>query len=576
MPVTPRRDRWTLIGLWVAFGLLPLFLRPLWEPDEARYAEIPREMIAAGDWLTPKLNGVLYFEKPPLQYWLSGTFLKGFGMHAWAARLPLAIAAALVMWAAWRLAARLGARKPLWACVMALSCLLGFVVGQILTLDALFSAFIVAALAAAMEAVCARVEGSPALQWTLLGHGFLAAAFLTKGPAAVVLAGGILALSLAFVRNGEIRKAVLMTLLHPLGLLLLVGLTAPWFIAVNRANPGGPGLQGHAEFFFIHEHWTRFTTHEHARQGSDNWLLDKLYFLPILAAGLLPWLSHTVVGVKRGAALLVSKAPQGPSAALHRWVVGLCLLGAAWPVVFFSLSGSKLPPYILPSIVPLAALATTFEREGESPKALRRIGWELVGLSLLFLGAEFLVKDVNPGPWFFAIAVAFGLFGAWCVRPRAQSLDPRQRLGWLGEGGRFMLALAGCMLLLPVAAQQVVGPSKAVDRLVSMAPKGAQWISFGQYYQGITWQTGERCVVVAGTGELAYGRSHLTPEEQRRWMPEGRENLLPTAQAMAVANPARPVWVLADRRDFAHLPETHRGAFEVHGTQGNQMVLSLR
>jgi 4-amino-4-deoxy-L-arabinose transferase-like glycosyltransferase len=562
--IIPRRERWTLLGLWAAFGLLPLFLRPLWEPDEARYAEIPREMIAAGDWLTPKLNGVLYFEKPPLQYWLSGTFLKGFGLHAWAARLPLAIAAALVMWAAWRLAARLGARKPIWACVMALSCLLGFVVGQILTLDALFSAFIVAALAAAMEAVCARVEATPALHWTLLAHGFLAAAFLTKGPAAVVLAGGTLLLSLAFARSADLRKATLATLFHPLGLLLLAVLIAPWFIAVNRANPGGPGLQGHAEFFFIHEHWTRFTSHAHARQGSDNWLLDKLYFLPILAAGLLPWLSHTVVGVKRGVSLLVRRAPEGPSAALHRWVVGLCLLGAAWPFVFFSLSGSKLPPYIVPALVPLAALATTFEREGESPQALRRIGWELLGLSLLFFGAQFLVKDVEPGPWFLALGLAFGLFGAWCVRPRGVN------------GGRFMMALAGCMLLLPIAAQQVVGPGKAVDRLVALAPKEAQWISFGQYYQGVTWQTGERCVVVAGTGELAYGRSHLSPEDRRRWLPEGRENLLPTAQAMATANPARPVWVLADRRDLAQLPEAQRSAFEVHATRGNQVVLSLR
>lgn len=562
--VTPRRERWTLIGLWAALGLLPLFLRPLWEPDEARYAEIPREMIAAGDWLTPKLNGVLYFEKPPLQYWLSGTFLKGFGMHAWAARLPLAIAAALVMWAAWRLSARLGARKPLWACVMALSCLLGFVVGQILTLDALFSAFIVAALAAAMEAVCARVEGSPALQWTLIAHGFLAAAFLTKGPAAVVLAGGTLLFSLAFARTAELRKAVLMTLFHPLGLLLLVGLTAPWFIAVNRANPGGHGLQGHAQFFFIHEHWTRFTTHEHARQGSDNWFLDKLYFLPILAAGLVPWLSHTVVGVKRGAALLMSRAPQGPSAALHRWVVALCLLSAGWPLVFFSLSGSKLPPYILPAIVPLAALATTFEREGESPKALRRIGWELLGLGLLFFAGMFLVKDVDPGPWFLALALAFGLFGAWCLSPRGLN------------GGRFMMALSACLLLLTLAAQQVAGPGKAVDRLVARAPKEAQWISFGQYFQGISWQTGERCVVVAGTGELAYGRSFLSPEEQRRWMPEAREALLPTAQVMATANPRRPVWVLADRRDFERLPEAQRNAFEVQATRNNQVVLRLR
>ncbi len=62
-----RKERWQLLSFWFFLGLLPLFMRPLWEPDEARYAEIPREMLALGDWLTPRLNYVLYFEKPPLQ-----------------------------------------------------------------------------------------------------------------------------------------------------------------------------------------------------------------------------------------------------------------------------------------------------------------------------------------------------------------------------------------------------------------------------------------------------------------------------------------------------------------------------
>lgn len=557
MAAMPRRERWTLLGLWAALGLLPLFLRPLWEPDEARYAEIPREMIAAADWLTPRLNGVLYFEKPPLQYWLSALSLQGFGQHAWAARLPLALASALVMWAAWHLAARVGARKPFWAVFMALTSLLGFVVGQILTLDALFSAFVVAALAAGVESVCARAQGAPHRAWTVTAHALLAGAFLTKGLAALVLAGGTFLLSLAFARTGALRRAVLGLLFDPLGLLVSAGLSAPWFILVNRAHPG------HAAFFFIHEHFTRFATHAHARQGSDNWFLDKLYFLPILAAGLLPWLSHTVVGLKRGLGLLRGKAPEGPTAALHRWVVGVAILAAVWPVVFFTLSGSKLPPYILPSIVPLAALATTFEREGESPRALRRIGWELLGLGLVFFLGGFLYRDLDPGPWFQALALAFGLTGAWCISQRGL------------DAGRFMMAFSASLLLLPFAAQRVAGGGKTVDALVRQAPPEAQWISFGQYFQGISWMTGRRCVVVAGTGELAYGRDHLSPADQLRWMPEHREDLLPAAQRLR-AEGASEVWVLADDRDWARLSDIQKEAFEIRGKANIGLVARLR
>ena len=187
-----RRESWMLLSLWLSLGLLPHFLRPLWEPDEARYSEIPRAMLATGDWLTPRLNGVLYFEKPPLQYWLSACFQWLFGANAVASRLPLALASALSIWAAWRMSRRLGAREPLWAAVFAATCLLGMAMGQILLLDALFSAFLVAALACALEAVAEGQGARPQLFWTLGMFVAVSGAFLTKGLAVVVLTGGVL------------------------------------------------------------------------------------------------------------------------------------------------------------------------------------------------------------------------------------------------------------------------------------------------------------------------------------------------------------------------------------------------
>ena len=538
-----KQDRSKLLWIWLFLGLVPLFMRPLWEPDEARYAEIPREMLATGDWLTPRLNQVLYFEKPPLQYWLSALSMKLFGVNGAAARLPLALASGLMMWAAWRLARRLGARDPLWAPFMAATGLLGFLVGQLLTLDALFSAFLVAALAAFVEAVAQRREGAPAQGWTLVSFVLLAGAMLTKGLAEVILTGGILLFSLVFAwQDRELRRAVIRTALDPLGWLLYLALVAPWFWAVNRANPG------HAQFFFIHEHFTRFLTHEHARQGSNNWLLDKLYFIGILALGLLPWLSATVVGLKRSWTVRKGRGPQGQDH-MARWIGGLPAMAFLWPLAFCSVSGSKLPPSILPAIVPLAALACTFERDGEEGLALRRMGKELVVLGGLFLLASVLFrKDLEGTGWMLILGAAFAGLGLWAHWPRGLS------------AGRLKAALGAALWLLVLAAQAAAGPGKSVSEVVRKGSVNAQWISYGTYFQGLPFYARSRAVVVAGTGELDYGRQRLPDAE--RWFSEDASALGAMAERMKTENPSRPVLVLAKAASWKRLSADEKSRWE--------------
>ena len=551
-----RRERLTYLFLWAVLGLLPLFLRPLWEPDEARYAEIPREMLASHDWLTPRLNGVLYFEKPPLQYWMSAASLKLFGLHDWAARLPLACASALTLWCAWRLAKRLGARQPIWAAVMAGTTVLGFIVGQILTLDALFSALVVLTFVAALEAVTAETAGANPRRWLLVEYGALALAFLAKGLAAVVLPGGALLFSLFFVkRHPRLRRAVLRTLFDPLGWVLAAAIAAPWFILVNRANPG------HASFFFLHEHFARFLTHEAQRQGSDNPILDKLYFVGILLVGLLPWLSASLAGLRRSWAFARAKGPEAEDGGLNRWLVGAAWMAFAWPFVFFSISGSKLPPYILPVVAPLVALACAFERKGEEEASLRRTGIELAVMGLLFLGYAFAAKKLPEGsaPFLLALGAAWIAFGFWCARPRGMSM--RMLLG----------GLAACMLLLTFAAERVGGPSKEMAPIVAAAPKDAEWISLGVYRQGLPWYTRKRCVVLDGTGELAYGRERLSTADQGAWLPEDRAELIRVASRLG--ENGRPVLLVTSRGDWMALPEASRDAFDLlTATQGNVLA----
>ncbi len=538
-----RRERTSLLLLWFFLGLLPLLVRPLWEPDEGRYAEIPREMLATGDWLTPHLNGVLYFEKPPLQYWLSALSMKLFGVTGAAARLPLALASGLMIWAAWRLAKRLGARDPLWAPFMAATGLLAFLVGQLLTLDALFSAFLVAALAAFVEAVVRRREDAPAFAWTLLTFVLLAGAMLTKGLAEVVLMGGILLFSLPFAwKDKTLRLAVFRTALDPLSWLLYLVLVVPWFWAVDKANPG------HAQFFFIHEHFTRFLTHEHARQGSNNWVLDKLYFIGILAVGLLPWLSVSVLGLKRSWTFLRGRGPQSQDQ-LARWVVGITALAFLWPLAFFSLSGSKLPPYILPALVPLAALACTFERAGEERVAQRRMGKELILLGGIFLLAEALFRgDLAGFGWMLALATGFIGLGLWTHQPKGLTTL------------RLKTAIGALLWLLIVAAQAAAGSGKSVLELVRRAPVNAQWISYGTYFQGLPFYARSRVVVVAGTGELEYGRQRLP--DAARWFNEDPSALGAMADRMKAEDPSRPVLVLAKTSNWKQLGPEERARWE--------------
>ncbi len=555
-----KKDRSALLWIWLFLGLVPLFLRPLWEPDEARYAEIPREMLAAGDWLTPRLNHVLYFEKPPLQYWLSGASMKLFGLNAVAARLPLALATLITLWCAWKLASRLGARQAFWAPFMAGTAILAYVCAQILTLDALFSAFQVLALVAGIETVAARFEGRKALGWSLLAFGSLALAMLTKGLAAPVLVGCTLLASLPFAWSSpRLRSALLKTLFDPLGWLLFAALSAPWFILVDRANPG------HAWFFFVHEHFQRYTSHVHDRAGSKNPVLDKFYFTAFLAVGVLPWLSACVTGLRRSVTFLRRQTgPVSEAAPLHRWTVAAVILGAAVPLAFYSLSGSKLPPYIHPSIVPLLALACAFEREGEEWKALARAGKELIFLGVLFLAATFVVKDLDSPTWVLALGLAFCGVGLWGIRPRGLT------------GPRWMTALGAALLLLTLAAGKVAGPTKDAGSLIAQGPRDAQWISCGDYYQALPFLTGRRVTIVAGTGELAYGRDHLDPAARDRWFQEDLNQFLPMAQRLRAEDPTRPVAALVDRWAWRDLPQEQKDAWIIKARTPKCLLTVLR
>jgi len=334
-----------LVGALVWFG--GLGHRKLIKPDEGRYAEIPREMVVSGDWLTPRLNDLKYFEKPPLQYWTTAAAYEVFGVHEWTSRLWTALTGFAGVLLVGFTAARLYDRRTgLYSALVLASSLAYVLLGHFNTLDMGLSFFITLTWCAVLlardaaartdlpDAHCGTTGRSsrvPSLVWMLVAWAAMALGTLSKGPVAVVLSGGALFVYLATTRDWKLLN--ILAIVRGLALFLLVA--GPWFVAVSRANPE------FAQFFFIHEHVERFLTTEHRREGPV-W-----YFVPVLLAGLLPWLTLALVSV-----VPAWRTPSRTGFHPERLMIALIVVVFA----FFSLSGSKLPSYILPVFPAFAIL----------------------------------------------------------------------------------------------------------------------------------------------------------------------------------------------------------------------------
>jgi hypothetical protein len=140
----------------------------------------------------------------------------------------------------------------------------------------------------------------------------------------------------------------------------------------------------------------------------------------------------------------------------------------------------------------------------------------------------------------------------------------------------MIAALSACLLLLSWAAHRAATPGKDVAPLVALAPKDARWLSHGVYLQGLPLHSHGRVVVVAGTGELAYGRDQLPETEQRRWFPADLQGLVAVARREAQETPGREVWCLSKDRAWKALPDQDRAAFEVMGRLPGMVAVRLR
>jgi 4-amino-4-deoxy-L-arabinose transferase-like glycosyltransferase len=317
------RSRWRSFALLILLPGLLLYPRlnfRLLEPDEGRYAEIGREMLNGGDWVVPHLEGEPYLDKPPLLYWLVVLSYKAFGVHDWAARLVPAVAVHGTILLSYFFGRRLLGELAALRGTLLLSVAPGLAsMGRLLTLDALLTFWVTLGLFAGKRgwrALCAVACG--------LG-------VLTKGPVAIVLVVGPLVAHHWLVTGRfplQWRPAVTFAA-------VILVINAPWYLAVSIARPEF-GI-----YFFVKHNLQRFL-------APFDHLEPVWYYAPILLWGLLP---ATLFGWNFARWLLSGD----PGVARARTAgLGFCLLAGGWCVLFFSLSGSKLPTYIMPAFGPLA------------------------------------------------------------------------------------------------------------------------------------------------------------------------------------------------------------------------------
>jgi 4-amino-4-deoxy-L-arabinose transferase-like glycosyltransferase len=349
--------------------LYPCLAVPLFEPDESRYAEIPREMLERGEGVVPYLQGEPYLDKPPLLYWCVQACYWVFGIHIWAARLAPALAVHGCILATYLLGRRAVGERPAFWGALVLGLAPGFMtMARLLLLDGLLTLWTTLALLITFEALRGeRLRWG----WWLTAAASCGLGVLTKGPIALVL---VLPPVVLYRRLGgpgcRVGRAGWAAFA---GAVLAVAL--PWYVAMCARVPA------FAREFFWEHNLHRFLAPYAHQHGV--W-----FYIPVLLAGLLP---TTLLAVP----LLRSLLSSAPETAQRRTPeLGFLLLAGGWCVLFFTLSACKLPTYILPAFPPLALALGHFLVHTQRAPSHRAWVVASVSLLVLFIGHQVLL------PWY--------------------------------------------------------------------------------------------------------------------------------------------------------------------------------
>jgi len=516
-----------VFSLFLVVYILLLGTHPLTIPSEARYAEIPREILASNEWIVPHLNGMRYFEKTPLGYWLEAGAMWVFGENLFANRLPTALAAGFSAWWVFILIRRFGkTTQPILGSFIYLTFLFVFVLGITNVLDGMLTAFLTAAVASFFIASQSNDKKERNKYLVLLGI-FCGLAFLIKGFLAFVVPFMVI---IAFMIWEKRAKDMLSWSVLPIISVVLICL--PWGIAIHVKE------SDFWHYFFWIEHINRFMGGDDAQHKEPIW-----YFIPVLLVGAFPWTFLIPAALSN----LKSKLLSEP---LYRF----SLLWFVLPFMFFSLSTGKLAPYILPCFAPLAillseGLANHFPTKSQS--------WGMiVGLMLTVLGILVLISmqlnlfDLNPiyqteELYKVALIVISLSVGSFLIMKALQSTEQLKALLF------YAMSPIALMLALHFVLPQDFLDRKAPERFFVknqhfITPQ-TMLISDAPLMHAVNWFYKRNDVYLFHSkGEMKYGLSY--PDAQHRY--------LETEQLMQAIQMRRPLVIIHESSvPMQHFPQ---------------------